>query len=140
MSTNWELCFICQEKKKDEIRSSNDGWKMLSCILPQFLKYNALCFDFSRLQCNPNPDDLRNLFISKEALYHHSCQIKYSNSKLNRVVDKWKKIVDDDGPSSRDALSSPPCKRRASTRSDNIEGNKILICCFVWKLIKGKIL
>ena len=126
MSTNWELCFICQEKE-DELRVM-----MLSCMLPQFIKYNALGFDFSRLQCNPNPDDLRNLFISKEALYHHSCQIKYSNSKLNRVVDKWKKIVDDDGPSSRDALSSPPCKRRVSTRSDtiNIEGNKILICCF----------
>ena len=119
-SPKWELCFICQEKKKDELRSSNDGWKMLSTMLPQFLEYNALGFDFSRLQCNPNSDDLHNLFTTKEALYHHSCQIKYSNSKLNRILDKLKKVVNDDGPSSPDGLSSPPCKRRASARSDTI--------------------
>jgi hypothetical protein len=56
-----------------------------------------------------------------------------SNSKFDRILDKLKIVVNDDGTSSSDGLSSPPCKSRASARSDTINTevvSKSLICCF----------
>ena len=132
MSTNWDLCFICQEKKKCELCSSSDGWESLASMLPKFFIYNALIFYCSPLECNINSNDLYELFRDNNALYHHSCQIKYSNTKLTRLALKAEKLAKSVDVSSEDSLSSPPCKRRASTRNDtlNNEFNKVLICCF----------
>ena len=81
-------------KKKEELHSSIEGWETLASILPMFFSYDAVGFRFSRLQCNPNSDDLFNLFNKKNACYHqHSCQIKYSNSKLNRLICKFEKLA-----------------------------------------------
>ena len=52
MSTDWTLCFICQDKKKEDVRPSIEGWKTLASILPQFFSYDAVGFCFTRLQCN----------------------------------------------------------------------------------------
>ena len=93
MSTNWDLCFISQDEKKEELRSSIEGWETLASILPKLFSYDAVGFSFSRLQCNPNSNDLFNLFDKKNACYHHSCQIKYSNSKLNWLICKFEKLA-----------------------------------------------
>ena len=60
------------------------------------------------------------------------CQIKYSNTKLNRITLKSEKLAEEAGVSSDESLSSPPCKRRSSSQNDTIDNgaNNVLICWF----------
>ena len=72
-----------------------------------FFTYNALSFDISQLQCNITSDDLFNLFKNNNALYHHACQIKYSNTKLNRIRLKSEKLAEEAVVSSDEFVQSP---------------------------------
>ena len=72
---NWNLCFICQKrKKKDKCRSTKDGHKHLLTILPEFQK-NGLPFCLDKLKWDY--DTLENALIKKEAKYHKKCYSNY---------------------------------------------------------------
>ena len=81
--TDWDLCFICQKKSDDPVRSTEDGLKTLAENLPNFHELGGLNFDFSRI--DDGTDSLLSILRTNGACYHNSCQSRFSNSKLSRL-------------------------------------------------------
>ena len=94
--TNWDVCFICQVSRKDNVRSSTDGYKTLAKNILGFHKKGKLGFHFDRI-CNTN-SDLLSVLTTSEAVYYHNCFLKYSDSKLKRMNEpsKKKKCTEDE--------------------------------------------
>ena len=87
---NWNLRFICQKrKKKDKCRSTKDGHKHLSTILPEFQKHDGLPFCLEKLK--GNCDTLEHALIKKEAKYHKKCYNDYREEKLKRAKERQNK-------------------------------------------------
>ena len=122
---NWNLCFICQKrKKKDKCRSTKDGQKHLSAILPEFQKHGGLPFCLDKLKSYY--DTLENALIEKEAKYHKTCYNDYSEEKLKRAKERQHKsnVVND--------TSENLCSTSQSTRSTDTTNHDLgkLVCCF----------
>ena len=62
---------MSKTKKKDKRRSTKDGHKHLSTILPECQKNDGLPFCLDKL--TGNYDTLENALIKKEAKYHKKC-------------------------------------------------------------------
>ena len=48
--TDWTKCFKCRKKTKEKLRSTDEGRKSLTSLLPKFSTKNALSFDIKRIQ------------------------------------------------------------------------------------------
>ena len=91
--TNWKLCFICQQKTKEKLRSTPDGITKLSASLIEFYKIDALKFDISRISTfseNNIPQIEANL-KTHSAQYHHNCADKYNQRELEAAKAKRKR-------------------------------------------------
>ena len=97
-TTNWDLCFICQKVTKESLRSTDDGRKNLSVMLPKFESKNALGFDINRVCCSD--EKLLQTLQKNQASYHPSCKNKYNNRMFERELQKkikqkriWKTLI-----------------------------------------------
>ena len=74
--TDWELCFICQQDKDENLRSNETGLETLATNIPKFEKHGKLKFDLNRVQ-----DGSTDLFtlLKGRAKYYHNCAQTYSN-------------------------------------------------------------
>ena len=117
---NWNLRFICQKReKKDKCRSTKDGHKHLSTILPEFQKKNdGLPFCLDKLK--GNYDILENALIKREAKYH-KCYNDYSEEKLKRAKERQNKsnVVSDTTEQLRGLFQS--------TRSRDTSANSFIV-------------
>ena len=101
--TNWDICFICQEETRENLRSTTNGLTTLNEMLIKFSEIDALDFDIGKL-INGSPDQLSSL-LENNAKYHHSCNSKYSNRMLERAKSRMKK-------ESGKEREQPSCSRR----------------------------
>ena len=123
-TADWTKCFICQEVTKQKLRSTDEGRKTLSSLLPKYAAKNALSFDINRIQMGE-----QNLEVSlniNNASYHYSCKNAYNNRMYERLIEKEKQNTN---AKNEDILKSPPTKRR-SIVSLNIETPNQAVCCF----------
>ena len=81
-----DICFICQEETRENLRSTTNGLTTLNEMLIKFSEIDALDIDIDKL-INGSPDLLSSL-LENNAKYHHSCNSKYNNRMLER---EWKR-------------------------------------------------
>ena len=118
--TNWDYCFICQEKKKkDKCRFTEEGISSLSEMLQKFANLGRLDVRLTKL-CEK--EDLKKELMLEKAKYHPTCKSRYDNTHFERELQKQKKQEDEEG-------ESPIKRRRSSFASDNFKLGS-LICCF----------
>ena len=118
MTINWSLCFLCQLDKKENVRSSIEGYNSLAKNLPLFHEKDRLNFNYDRIK--EKYINLLDTFITKKAVYHKNCFLNYSDSRLNRVLKSPKK---------RKATTSKTGKK--ATRLST-ESNKRFDLYFCW--------
>ena len=87
--TNWDTGFICQVSTKENVRSSTNSYKTLAKNIQEFHKKGKLGFRFESIS-NAN-SDLLSVLTTNEAVYHHNCFLKYSDSKLKLFNEPSKK-------------------------------------------------
>ena len=123
-ATQWDLCFICQANSKESLRSTDEGRRSLSEILPKFSELNSLNFDIKRISDNKT-GLLENLNLHN-ASYHPSCKNKYNQRMLDRAISKQQQMTGEN----MDEVSSPPAKRRSEALVDAKFSPEIQTCCF----------
>ena len=99
--TNLDICFICQVCGKGNVRPSTGGYKTSVKSILEFHKKGKLGFHFERI-CNAN-SDLLSVLTTNNAVYHHNCFSKYTDSKLklfNEPSKKQKSTEDEKGRNS----------------------------------------
>ena len=114
-------------KKKDKCKSTKDGHRHLSNILPEFQKNDGLPFCLDKLK--GNYDTLENALIKKEAKYHKNCYNNYSEEKLKQVKERQNKL------NVVSNMSEQLCSPSQSTRSRDTLNHDFgkLVCCFCSK-------
>ena len=91
--TDWNKCCLCQVNKGEDLKSppthyscrqDNDGYSMISANLPLFqaIKQLPIVLDPSRLD---QEGGIEETLRRKNAKYHQSCRLLFSNSKLKRA-------------------------------------------------------
>ena len=114
------------------MRSTNEGRKGLTSLLPKFSTKNALSFDVKRIQIEGQ--DLEITLNNDNASYHHSCKNAYNNRMYKRQLEKEKRSSNF---GSEDILRSPPTKRRLSVASNEVTSDHGF-CCFCKCIEKQK--
>ena len=95
----------------------------LSRLLPQFAELGK--FDIEKFHAkSKNPKDIKELFDSKKAVYHHSCVSRFNQQKLDRALAQSSKSVEHE----TEDLGKIPVKW--SRRSE--PSTKMFLACFVW--------
>lgn len=94
LTTNWNLCFLCQTDIKQPLRSPNtynrknvNGFTTLAKNIWSFHSLSALPITIN-LQRLDNGDEIEKTLISNDAKYHEACRLLFNNTKLNRVLNK----------------------------------------------------
>ena len=123
-ATQWDLCFICQTNSKESLRSTDDGRRSLSEILPKFSELKNLNFDIKRISDN-KIGLLENLNLHN-ASYHPSCKNKNKQRMLDRAISKQQQMTCEH----MDEVSSPPAKRRSEALVDAKFSSEMRTCCF----------
>ena len=90
---NWKLCIICQEEKDEPLtcpmnskrKDLGSGYASLSENLIEFEKLGKLPFSLRRLDEGPG---IEQCMVDNAAQYHHSCRLKYNNTKLQRATKR----------------------------------------------------
>ena len=128
---NWKLCIICQEEKDEPLtcpmnskrKDLGSGYASLSENLIEFDELGKLPFSLRRLD---EGQGIEQCMVDNAAQYHHSCRLKYNNTKLQRAT---KRVM---CANSEDRCSTE-CKRRKlrSTAPDSVKKD---VCFFVSKV------
>ena len=90
LSTNWDLCVICQEKTEETLQCPANskrsdigaGYKTLSRNLQQFASLGYIKTLVSRLD---EGNGIEQTFIDQKASWHKSCYSQYNSTKLKRA-------------------------------------------------------
>ena len=98
-SINWELCFLCQEEKDDHLqcpinaKGHKCGYKYLATNLLEFKKLNSLPINikFEKLD---EGSGIAETLRSHSAMYHKSCYLKYTSSKIQRLLKRLVEALD----------------------------------------------
>ena len=91
--TDWQKCCLCQTVKGEELKSppsryevteDRDGYAMIARNVPLFKEINQLpiILDPKRLD---DGDGIAETLRKNKAVYHQSCRLLFSNSKLERA-------------------------------------------------------
>ena len=92
-SINWELCFLCQEEKDDHLqcpvnaKGHKCGYKYLATNLLEFKKLNSLPININ-LEKLDEGSGIAETLRSHHAMYHKSCYLKYTSSKVQRLLKR----------------------------------------------------
>jgi hypothetical protein len=92
-ATDWQKCCLCQSEKGEELKSppsryeaseDRDGYVMIARNVPLFKEINKLpiLLDPRRLD---EGNGIEETLREKNAKYHQSCRLMFSNSKLARA-------------------------------------------------------
>ena len=121
------VLYVKNKQKKDKCKSTKDGHKHLSNILPEFQKNDGLPFCLDKVK--GNYDTLENALIKKGTKYHKKGYNNYSEEKLKQVKERQNKlnIVSN--------MSEQLCSPSQSTRSRDTLNHDFgkLVCCFCSK-------
>ena len=83
MSTNWELCFLCQKTKwKDVIRRAFTSFENLIDRVKTFIQLNPTVFDLSRID---HVTGIIQKLTSNNAFYHKGCYENFSDKLLQKI-------------------------------------------------------
>lgn len=115
--TDWKKCCLCQTVKEEnlkappsryEVAQDKDGYAMIARNVPLFKEINQLPFILDPKRLDDGEGIVETLRKNK-AVYHQSCRLLFSNSKLERATKRSA------GPSK--TLEVPEKKRRLSLES-----------------------
>ena len=76
---------------KEKLRSTDEGRKTLSSLLPKFAAENAFSCDSNRIQMGEQ--DLEVSLNINNACYHHSCKNAYNSRNYERLIKKKNEIL-----------------------------------------------
>jgi len=88
---NWELCCLCQEETDDHLqcpinaKGPKCGYEYLANNLLEFQKLNSLPSNVN-LDMLDEGSGIAETLKSHSAKYHKSCYLKYSSSKVQRLL------------------------------------------------------
>ena len=124
--TNWKLCVICQEEKAEPLtcpsksrrKDVGSGYRSLSENLKEFYDLGQLPIQLERLD---EGQGIETTMVANKALYHHSCRLKYNNTKLKRAEKRALKRERED----LEVIAT--CKR---SRSRSVESSVLRDLCF----------
>ncbi|VDI47351.1 Hypothetical predicted protein [Mytilus galloprovincialis] len=86
--TDWTKCCLCQEDTVETLKLTADGYKMLAINIPKFHEINSLPIPLDVKRFN-NGSGIESTLTTNEAKYHPSCRIKFNNTKLKRVEQRY---------------------------------------------------
>ena len=106
---NWNLCMLCQQKKKNERltnpeenkkhKTTGSGYETLSQNLLRFNEIGNVPFDIRLSELHNDDSSLHESMIKNSARWHRSCYSLCNSQKLGRVKNKKiKKIPDTQSP------------------------------------------
>ena len=87
---NWKLRCLCQEEKADHLqwpinaKAPNCGYEYLATNLLEFQKLNSLPMNVN-LDKLDEGSGIAETLQSHSAMYHKSCYLKYTSSKVQRL-------------------------------------------------------
>ena len=111
---NWKYCFICQSKDVSNLRDSKKILKTLAENLLVFWKHGKLDLQVDALAKIGNGEpNFYESFIANKASVHHQCYQRYSNQKVQRILNTVDKASSNSAQSNSCASSGGP--RRSST-------------------------
>ena len=90
--TDWTKCCLCQEVKKEDLKSpqanparrSIDGYMNLATNIPLLHSLNALPIRLDPARLDEG-GGIEATLREKKARYHESCRLLFNNTKLNRA-------------------------------------------------------
>lgn len=121
LKMDWSLCAICQKKSPESLKCPLDslqegtGLKAYENFLKNVAKFRE-CEDMP-VQLKFASDVNPSVFVDNRAAWHKQCHLKFSNSKLGRVLVKKRKADDDE------------CKVDQRKSKRKLEDNTLCIFC-----------
>ena len=90
--TDWSKCCLCQEVKKEDLKSSRanparrgeDGYMSLARNVPLFHSMNALPIKLDPARLDEG-SGIEDTLRKNKAQYHESCRLLFNNTKLHRA-------------------------------------------------------
>ena len=94
MSTVWELCLFCQEKKRNEnLRAEKSSYGRIEEQLKKFVEFDATYFNIARLY---DGSGITKTLDTHNAVYHKKCYDNIGNKEYNRLVARRNKKSNED--------------------------------------------
>lgn len=122
-TTDWTKCCICQLDKKEDLKSpqnnpvkKQDGYVTLAINITRFqsLHQRPINIDPTRLD---EGEGIEETLSKNKALYHGSCRLLFSNSKVQRA-EKRPTQAQDKATSNDDSRSKIPRKSREGKKDE----------------------
>ena len=90
--TDWDKCCLCQEHKKEDLRSPHtnpakgvdDGYSHLARNIPRFHSINQLPIKLNPARLDEG-NGIEETLRKNKAQYHESCRLLFNNTKLQRA-------------------------------------------------------
>ena len=99
--TDWAKCCLCQQQTKENLRTpQQDGYKSVAEHITTFQALNAMPIKLDPTRLDKG-DGIEETLIRNKAQYHHLCQLKFSNSKLERAKKRPQSNTTDDQEESK---------------------------------------
>ena len=121
--TDWTKCCLCQEDTVETLKLNADGYKMLAINIPKFHEMNSLPIPLDVRRFN-NGSGIESTLTTNEAKYHPSCRIKFNNTKLKRVEQRYESAKSSKG----EPCCSPKFIRRPIDHLDTKLKQDIVKC------------
>lgn len=127
---DYSKCIICQTETREPLRcpSNDNKYGGTEEIYKNFVK-TARCFhELQNLPVKLDVDSFNEKDLNqRKAKWHHSCKLKFSESKLNRA----RKRSITESVSDFEVQSSPIMTRRSRTSEsqDAVDGNTVCLFC-----------
>lgn len=97
LTTNWDICCLCQEKSKEKLRYVSNirsdqihHLNELAENIEHFHRLGALPIPMNPKRLD-NGTGIVNTFFDNNACYHLSCKLSLNNDKLERAKGKSRK-------------------------------------------------
>ena len=102
-NTDWTKCCLCQEVKKEDLKSpqasparrGTDGYMKLATNIPLFHSLNALPIKLGPARFDEG-GGIKETLRQKKELYHESCRLLFNNTKLSRAEKRSTSVGNSD--------------------------------------------
>ena len=128
--TNWALCALCQEEKKENLmKNTENGYKTLSINLPELHKYHALPLNIN-IDRLDDGSGIEQTLTKNNARWHKTCSKYVSKLHVQRAQKRKHEVFKEntENAQSADSLPLSPVKTR---RCLNFRPEKLKETCLI---------